>query len=54
MSIQRYIELIEERELLARDLFNMYAEDYLNPCLISCAGMSVHEIWIDWRLGDKL
>lgn len=54
MSIQRYLELIKEREELARDMFNMYAEDYLNPCLISCAGMSVHEIWIDRHIGDKL
>ena len=56
IKIREILEFVSDKEEIGGDLFPVFpvTEDYLNPCLIMCGGMTVHEIWIDARIGNKL
>lgn len=55
MTITNLLEQVEEREQIARNLFDFVCDqDYLNLCLISCGGLQVHEVYMDAYIGNRL
>ena len=56
IKIEKIMDEIMAREEIGGDLFPVFpaAEDYINPCLIMCNGMTVHEVFVDARIGNRL
>ena len=56
IDIRRIMDEVAYREEIGMDMFPVFpsSEDYVNLCLITCGGMSVHDVFVDARIGNKL